>query len=206
MQKTAEEGKMIDKKDVIEFFNGHASTWDDEIVCSDSKINTILDNADICPGKIILDVACGTGVLVPYYLQRNVSSVTGVDISPEMIKIAAEKFPMENVSFVCADAEKDDIGAEYDAVVIYNAFPHFSNPELLISRLSELLKEGGTLTVAHGMSRETIDAHHKGSAHAVSNGLMQAEELAELIGKYLTVTTVISNDEMYQIAGKKSAL
>ena len=46
-----------------------------------------------------------------------------------------------------------------------------------------MLKPGGTLTVAHGMSREKIDAHHHGTARHVSNGLMPAEELAEILYK-----------------------
>ena len=193
---------MIEKKDVIEFFNTHAPTWDEELVFSDYKINTILDNAGVCSGQKLLDIACGTGVVIPFYLERGTASVTGVDISPEMIKIAREKFTSDKVSFICADAECDDIGSGYDAIVIYNAFPHFPNPEGLISRLAGLLNQNGTLTVAHGMSRETIDAHHRSAAHAVSNGLMRAEELAELFGKYLKVTCVISDDEIYQVAGK----
>jgi len=86
--------------------------------------------------------------------------------------------------------------------VVYNAFPHFPDPERLIKNLSGLLKPGGTLTVAHGMSREKIDAHHHGSAHHVSNGLMTAEDLASIFKEYLTVTTMISNDRMYQVVGQ----
>ena len=58
------------------------------------------------------------------------------------------------------------------------------------------------LTVAHGMSREKIDAHHHGKAQSVSNGLMAAEELSKLFGKYLEVTAVISDERMYQVVGK----
>ena len=86
--------------------------------------------------------------------------------------------------------------------VCYNAFPHFPDPERLIATLSGLLKPGGTLTVAHGMSREKIDAHHHGSAHHVSNGLMTAEDLASIFKESLTVTTMISNDRMYQVVGQ----
>ena len=85
---------------------------------------------------------------------------------------------------------------------MYNAFPHFSNPERLIEKLSTLLKLGGTLTVAHGMSRAEIDGGHRGRAAKVSVGLMDSEELAGIFAKYLTVTTNISDDAMYQVTGK----
>ena len=87
--------------------------------------------------------------------------------------------------------------------MVYNAFPHFPDPERLITHLSGLLAEGGVLTVAHGMSREKIDAHHHGSASKVSMGLMPAEQLAGIFGRHLDVTAVISNEDMYQVAGKR---
>ena len=48
----------------------------------------ILDNGGIKEDIHVLDVACGTGVLFPDYLKRKVASVTGVDISQKMAKIA----------------------------------------------------------------------------------------------------------------------
>ena len=67
--------------------------------------------------------------------------------------------------------------------MVYNAFPHFPEPERLIERLAGLLKDGGCLTVAHGMSREKIDGHHSGMASKVSRGLMAAEDLAEVFAR-----------------------
>ena len=194
---------MIDKSDVVRFFDSCAPTWDEEMIRSDKKINIILDNAHISAGSRVLDVACGTGVLIPDYLKRGVSSVTGIDISTEMIKLAQQKFTQPNVHFICGDVEAAEVGTDFDAIVVYNAFPHFPAPQRLIEHLAGLLKVGGMLTVAHGMSREMIDSHHEGSAHRVSNGLMSAEDLSAIFKQQLEVTTVISNDEMYQVTGKR---
>lgn len=194
---------MIKKQEVIDFFNRCAPSWDAEMIRDDGIINTILDNAGVSSGKTVLDVACGTGVLIGDYLKRDVKSVTGIDISPEMIERAKVKFTDPRVSFSCCDAEEFDGGVKYDVVMIYNAFPHFPDPEKLLEHLSGLLADGGTLTVAHGMSRETIDAHHHGPSKDVSMGLMEAEKLAGIIGKYLTVVVELSDDRMYQVTGKK---
>ena len=194
---------MIETKDVIEFFDRLAPGWDAEMIRSDEVINTILDNAEVTEGKDVLDVACGTGVLIPDYLKRNVASVTGIDISTKMAEIAKEKFKQERVTILCGDVESTTFDRQFDCIVVYNAFPHFPDPERLIRTLSGLLKPGGTLTVAHGMSREKIDAHHHGTASHVSNGLMPAEDLAVIFGKHLRVATVISDERMYQVAGKK---
>ena len=188
------------KRDVIEFFDRMAPQWDADLIRHDDIINTILDNAGVKPGVRVLDVACGTGVLIPDYLERGVESVTGVDISQEMIRIAKEKFPQENVDFICADVENAPLD-EYDVIMVYNAFPHFPEPEELIKSLVGHLAIGGTLTIAHGMSREMIDNHHKGSASKVSCGLMSEHALAGMMRKYLDVTVKISNDRMYQVTG-----
>ena len=195
---------MFSAEEVIRFFDRLAPDWDNSIVRNDDVITAILDNAKVTEGKDVLDVACGTGVLIPYYLDRNVSSVTGIDISPRMAEIAQAKFTQPNVVILCGDVEKMDAEKLYDCIVVYNAFPHFPDPERLIGHLVSLLKPGGTLTVAHGMGREKINAHHSGTAQNISNGLISVEELAKIFEKFLKVTTVISDDRMYQAAGAKS--
>ena len=75
-------------KNVREFFDARAALWDEKMVINEEVIRIILDKAGVEKGKDILDVACGTGVMIPFYLQRDVSSIDGIDISPEMVKIA----------------------------------------------------------------------------------------------------------------------
>ena len=194
----------MQKSDIIAYFDSRAEFWDAEMIKSDEKIELILDNAGIASGMDILDVACGTGVMFPYYLKRGVGSITGIDISPKMAQISAEKFADESViNVICGDVEEVDFHRSFDAIIIYNAFPHFPDPKRLIASLCSHLKPGGVLTVAHGASRETIDSHHKGPAGKVSVGLMEAEELKKIFEKSLHVKTVISNDKMYQVCGVK---
>lgn len=191
----------MNKQDVIRFFDRLAPQWDGDLIRSDAIISKILDGAGIRAGVHVLDVACGTGVVIPDYLARNVASVTAVDISPEMVKIAQAKFPQENVHVLCGDIEEIKLDRRFDCIVVYNAFPHFPDPEKLITTLSGLLVPGGTLTVAHGMSRAAIDHHHEGAASKVSVGLMHEDDLAAIFQKHMIVTVKISNDRMYQVTG-----
>ena len=194
----------MEKKDIIEFFDRCASTWDADMIKSDVIIGRILDNAEVGAGMDVLDVACGTGVMFDYYLQRGVASVTGIDIAPEMAKIAAGKYATENrVQVICGDVEEVTFGKKFDRIVVYNAFPHFPYPKRLIKILAGLLKEDGRLTVAHGASREAIDNHHSGAASKVSNGLMAAESLKRIFDAHFDVEVVISNRHMYQVSGVK---
>ena len=194
----------MNKQDVIAFFDRCAPNWDADMIKNDEIIGKILDNAEIEPGQHILDVACGTGVLFPYYLRRGAASVTGIDISPEMAKIAETKFAGEDkIRVICGDVEEVHFDRKFDRIVVYNAFPHFPNPKRLIKILAGLLKDDGRLTIAHGQSREAIDGHHQGSASKVSNGLMTAESLKKLFDPHFDVEIMITNSRMYQVSGVK---
>ena len=190
----------MEKKEIAEFFDRCAPWWDEDMIRNEVIITAILDNCGIKDGMDVLDVACGTGVLFPDYLKRGVESVTGIDISPEMAKIAAEKFP--EVKVICGDVEETDLGRQFDAVMVYNAFPHFPDPEKLIRVLSGLLAPGGRLTVAHGMSRERMDRHHQGAASAVSIRLLHEDDLAAIMARCgLQVDAKVSDEEKYLVSG-----
>lgn len=194
---------MFNQEKVIEFFDGLAPQWDADMIRSDEVINKILDNAEVSEGKKVLDVACGTGVLIPDYLKRKVLSVMGIDISSEMIRIASEKYAESNVQFLCGDIMTEEIDEKFDCVMVYNAFPHFSNPDALIKKLVAHLDTGGLLSIAHGMRKKYIDRIHENGAKDVSIPLMEAEDLARIMGKYLEIQVKISDDKMYQVTGRK---
>lgn len=191
----------MEKTKIIEFFNQLAPAWDAGTPCSSIVINTILDYAGITAGISVLDVGCGTGVLIPYYLERGVSHVTGMDISEKMIAVAAGKFIDPRVSFLHADAETAYFDRLYDYCVIYNAFPHFPNPKAVIDNLSACIRKGGILTIAHGGSRAQIDSHHMQHAHEVSVPLLSDSDLAELLSEYFEVIVTVSDEHMHQIVG-----
>ena len=132
----------------------------------------------------------------------SIAFVTHSHATPEMVKIAKEKFKSENVKFYCDNAADFDYKKLYDCIIIYNAFPHFDEPLRLFEHLTRHLRKGGTLTVCHGMSREKIIAHHENVSH-VSHLLPEADELKEMMGKYLRVVSVISDEKMYLVSGIK---
>ena len=192
----------MNKKEIADFFDRCAPWWDDDMIRNEDIISTILDNGGIQEGIHVLDVACGTGVLFPDYLKRNVASVTGIDISPEMVKIAQSKFP--DIRVICGDVENTQFDRKFDAVMVYNAFPHFPDPAKLVKTLAGLINPGGRLSVAHGMSRAALIDHHK-RASKVSIDLLEEHELANLFAPYFEVDIRISNDRMYQVSGVRLA-
>lgn len=191
----------MNKQEIIAFFDRLAPTWDAHTVTDDRKLRFILDAAGIGEHTTVLDVACGTGVLFPYYLQRGAARVIGVDISPEMTRIAATKLHDARVEIVCGDVETIPVLRRCDACVIYNAFPHFPEPERLIARLALWLRPGGRLTVAHGMGMEALDRHHASSASQVSRHMLSPAALCALMSPWFETDISVSDSEKYVVSG-----
>lgn len=190
----------MDINEVISFFDRLAPLWDNNQVRKEEVIKLILDKGAVTKGADVLDVACGTGVLFPDYISRG-ATVTAIDISEEMVKKAKEKFP--EVCVICGDAQTYSFEKQFDAIMIYNAFPHFTNPQKLFGNLTDALKKGGRLTVAHGMSEKDLAKCHSGHTQNISRPLPSKEMLAEMMSPFLEVDVMISDSEMYMVSGVK---
>lgn len=103
---TKENRRNFGKASMIKCFDHLAPTWDAHEVRNESSLSRILDYADIRAGVSVLDVACGTGVLIPDYLKRDVARITGVNVSPAMIACAKAKLSSPRVTLLAADMEE----------------------------------------------------------------------------------------------------
>ena len=78
------------------------------------------------------------------------------------------------------DALSLDESERFDAVVIYNAYPHFFEKAALVEKVYRLVKTGGRFVVAHGSGKDAINRHHEAVAAGVSCGLRAASEESAL--------------------------
>ena len=118
-----------------------------------------------------------------------------------MLQIAKNKYP--SIPLICADAEEYMFEKDYDAVMIYNAFPHFPDPEKLIANLTKALKVGGRFTVAHGISEKELEKCHSTVAKHVSLPLPSKEKLRDMMSEFFHVDVMISDEEKYIVSGIK---
>ncbi len=93
--------------------------------------------------RTVLELACGTGSILKQ-LQPDFE-VTGVDLSPTMLAIAAEKVP--EARLVHADMTKVSLGETFDVVLcLYDSINHllvFEQWESLFDRAREHLSDRG---------------------------------------------------------------
>ena len=93
----------------------------------------------------VLDVACGTGDMAVSLVERG-CTVTGIDLSEEMLAIARQKAPM--VTFMIADAEHLPFpDASFDAVTCAFGVRNFVHLEQGLNEMLRVLKPGGQLVI-----------------------------------------------------------
>ena len=188
---------------VAEYFDGRAPQWDKHGEASGPKHASVAHIAGARAGSRVLDLGCGTGVMVPAYLEAGADTVLGVDLSAEMIARAREKFKGEpSVRFECGDTLDLDCEGSFDCAVIYNAYPHFLDKENLVKKVAALLAPQGRFLVAHGMSRHAMNAHHKHVPSEVTSTLREALKEASLWSTLFEIDTVCDNDFFYCFGGK----
>ena len=95
-------------------------------------------------GKV-LDVACGTGDMAVELLRQG-CSVTGVDLSKEMMAIAKRKAPQ--AEYRLADVERLPFGdASFDAVTCAFGVRNFVHLEQGLHEMLRVLKPGGRMVI-----------------------------------------------------------
>lgn len=93
----------------------------------------------------VLDLGCGTGDFLEK-LQKKYKRVAGVDISPEMLKIAQKKYPHLSKNLIRSVAEKLHFeDKSIDIVFIRGALHHFQNPVQSLKEIQRVLKRNGWL-------------------------------------------------------------
>ena len=103
--------------------------------------------AGIHGGHRVLDVACGTGV-VSVTAARTGATVTGLDLTPELLAIARENARIAglDISFHEGDAEQLPFEANsFDVVVSQYGHIFAPRPDIAIGELLRVLKPGGVI-------------------------------------------------------------
>ena len=106
------------------------------------------------PGERVLDVGSGAGTdsLVAAQMVGPTGSVTGIDMTPEMLaksRAAAAQMGLGNVTFIEADAERlpfDD--ASFDVVISNGVIDLIPDKDAVFSEIFRVLVPGGRIQVA----------------------------------------------------------
>jgi demethylmenaquinone methyltransferase/2-methoxy-6-polyprenyl-1,4-benzoquinol methylase len=157
-----------------------------------------LDSLGIKSSDSILDIGTGTGVLIPFLVDRlqSCGRVTAIDISSGMLEIAKLKYDYDKVKFIKLDFMEADIQENFDIVLCYSCFPHLNDKGAAVEKMLKTLKKGGKLAIFHSESREKINRLHGAMDNQVNgDSLPAAEELKSVIEAYGGKVVYIEDSE-----------
>jgi len=102
-------------------------------------------------GRRVLDAACGEGY-GSALLAREATAVLGVDLSPETVTHAADRYSVEHahLRFEVADVTALDHipDASFDLIVSFETLEHLQAQERLLDGFARLLAPGGVLLIS----------------------------------------------------------
>lgn len=168
------------------YFARHAAEWDEirSLHSADGPVEAALQKAlGSASLGALLDVGTGTGRIAELLAPR-ADSVTGLDNSPEMLRLARARLqglPAERLELVQGDfATLPFAPASFDTVVFHQVLHYAQAPELVLAEAARVTRAGGTIAVvdfaAH--DREELRSQH---AHA-RLGFSDEQMLALLAG------------------------
>lgn len=102
-------------------------------------------------GAKVLEVACGTGTFVNLFQKLAAESYDGIDISTEMLKIAARENQHDNVRFyreTLEDYSRSNANT-YDVIVSSSFLHHLVDLEMGFVQIQNMLKPGGIYIGLH---------------------------------------------------------
>ncbi|MEJ2740224.1 MAG: methyltransferase domain-containing protein [Dehalococcoidia bacterium] len=169
------------------YFNGMADIWDENIAEKDTgKLNSMVERLHISPGSTVLDIGSGTGVFIPYLMDRIGAngSLTALDFAEDMLMRCKTKHSNRDVEYLHADAMLLPLTEKsFDMVVCYSCFPHFADKVKALSEIYRVLKKQGRVHICHTSSRDQINTIHRGIP-VVSNDLIPDEDEMKRIMAY----------------------
>jgi DNA-binding FrmR family transcriptional regulator/protein-L-isoaspartate O-methyltransferase len=193
----------------LTYFENYAETWDKDRKENPEKMTRILQMLSLPPDAHVLDVGCGTGILVPY-LQKILThggTIEELDYSHKMLEKAREKFgALSCITFTEGNVLRLPLPeSAYDAVLCLNFYPHIGTKgETFIKKITRTLKPGGSLIIFHDESRTHVNHMHQNTDGMESTLLPPVDVLAMLlIGAGLTIEIAFDTNDLYLIKGTK---
>ncbi|MDR1731741.1 MAG: class I SAM-dependent methyltransferase [Synergistaceae bacterium] len=119
------------KFDAIYQEDGKLRGWLNKLLRGDMEGRSVfaMEHACLNSHPRVLEIGCGTGIHSKGFLKNGACSVTGVDLSSEMLKIAASRLKSyrDRLELLNGDFMTVDFGAPFDVVTAIGVFDYVTD-------------------------------------------------------------------------------
>ncbi len=171
------------------YFNNLAAEWDHlpGMADAEERIRRFVQRSHAVGALRILDVGCGTGVLLPGLLEyySDATCLVEFDLAESMLKVNAAKYPGCDIVYVCADAQSMPfLDSCFDLILCFGVLPHLDDKSSVLRQMFRILRPGGVLCVGHLMGSIALNAFHGSLSGPVSgDSLPSAAALERMLCK-----------------------
>lgn len=193
------------------FFDREAPGWDQigEDYTQTERFETWFRGLGLCPGQSILEIGCGTGTVLSWFLEAvgAAGRVAAVDLSAEMLARARDRCEQRPPLFSQGEARKLPLAdAVFDHAFVINAFPHLKPHAEALSEIRRVLRPGGRVHITHFCGRDFINQIHRQAGKAVCEDLLPpAAQMAQTLRQFGFQTQHCTEEkEFYFVCAGKS--
>lgn len=196
----------------MNYFNSMASKWDETVGNNDERKNLLkeilVSKTAIKEGDRILDIGCGTGILIPLIkgITGDGGSVTAVDPCEEMLQVAESKNShITGVEYICSAIEDmEGYFSSFDVVTAFAVFPHIEDKKTALTKIREMLKQDGRLYIFHLAKTDRLNSFHSTLDAPVKHDHMpEREEMEQLFAETgFSMIEYIDRDDLNFIKAK----
>ena len=157
----------------IDFFNERAEQWLDMFYLDEStgsytkfskEFDRLFSLVNLEQGDCVLDVGCGSGILVNYILPLigKTGHLYELDYASKMIEVNQKLHQDNRIDFLNMDLLDLPLENEScDAVFCFSCFPHLGNKDKAMAIIHNVLRIGGKLIISHFNSASDLNEHHR---------------------------------------------
>jgi ubiquinone/menaquinone biosynthesis C-methylase UbiE len=137
---------------------------------------------EYAPGKRVLDIPSGEGY-GSHLLADVAESVVGIDIAPDAVAHASEKYRRDNLSYLAASGTKVPLpDASFDLIVSFEMIEHIHEQDAFLDEVNRLLKPDGVFLISSPNRVEyTEKTGYKNEFHVRE---LDKDELREKLYRY----------------------
>jgi septum formation protein len=148
-----------------DFFDRLARGWESVHYAPEQKdkVSLLVKRFGLNQGDRVLDVATGTGILLPLITQAIGPGglLVAVDFSRKMLTEAGSKASPLGAFLLQAKVETLPLASDsFTSVICFAAFPHFPHHGAALKEMRRVLHPGGKLFIAHLEGSESLNRYH----------------------------------------------